>query len=303
MSIFGLLLLLAGAGLGAQPAARKPLPETAVLDRVDGRLFRADANTPAPTEFCPSGGTWLFELTREVKTRDYALPAGTRFVLLPSATLGQLLADVNDRAAPRYRLSARVTQYRGRNYLLPVYYLPLSKFRDQTPAPDERQPAAGDRASPESAGGPPLPDEPELKIPSEVLEQLQNQPPLRGPRRDTRTRPEPVPATPDRVLVNCVGRIESCRCAVAGAPLPAGSDQRAAVGPWVFVPYALGWNLSDLQYELLPSRALEEALQVRRQALDPIRFNVAGLVTEFRGRKYLLLQRAIVAYNYGNFGR
>jgi hypothetical protein len=34
-----------------------------------------------------------------------------------------------------------------------------------------------------------------------------------------------------------------------------------------------------------------------------MRFNVAGLVTEFQGRKYLLLQRAFVVYNYGNFGR
>ena len=32
--------------------------------------------------------------------------------------------------APRYRLSARVTLFRGKNYLFPTYYLPLSKFKD-----------------------------------------------------------------------------------------------------------------------------------------------------------------------------
>jgi hypothetical protein len=99
---FFALLLTAGAGLAAQPGARELLPETAVLDRVDGRLLHVDAND-----------TWLFELTMEVKTPEYRLAAGTRFVLLPSATLGRLVADVNDRVAPRYRLTARVTLYRG----------------------------------------------------------------------------------------------------------------------------------------------------------------------------------------------
>ncbi len=42
--LFVLLLLAAGAGFGAQPAARKLLPETAVLDRVDGKLLHVDAN-------------------------------------------------------------------------------------------------------------------------------------------------------------------------------------------------------------------------------------------------------------------
>ena len=117
------LLLAGGAAFGAQPVARRLLPETAVLDRVDGRLSHVDAND-----------TWLFELTAEVKTPDYQLPGGTRLVLLPSATLGRLVADVNDRFAPRYRLSARITLYRDKNYLFPTYFLPLSKFKnDKTP--------------------------------------------------------------------------------------------------------------------------------------------------------------------------
>jgi len=83
------LLLATGAVFAAQPAARKPLPETAVLDRVDGRLLHMDAND-----------TWLFELTTEVKTPDwdaqrtesrlcnqYRVASGTRFELLTSVTL------------------------------------------------------------------------------------------------------------------------------------------------------------------------------------------------------------------------
>jgi hypothetical protein len=287
---FVLALLFAGVGFGAQPAARKLLPETAILDRVDGKITHVDAND-----------TWLFELTQEVKTPDYTLPAGTRFVLLPSATLGRLAADVNDRAAPLYRLSARVTQYRGKNYLFPTYYLPLSKFKE------DGKPEGGGQKTEGSSVKPPS-GTPELVIPPEVLEQLKKQRPPRGPRRKTEP---PQPAAAERVLVDCVGLIESPRLAVLSPLLPVPSRQAplpnwqpTAVGArtgLVFVPYALGWNVSNIRYELLPSRALEEAVQTQTQALDPLRFNVAGLATEFQGKKYLLLQRAIIVYNYGNF--
>ncbi len=281
---FLVLLLTAGAVSAAQPAARKLLPETAVLDRVDGRLLHVDAND-----------TWLFELTMEAKTPEYRLAAGTRFVLLPSVTLGRLVADVNDRVAPRYRLSARVTLYRGKNYLFPTYYLPLSKFKE-SPEEGEQKPEAGKPGPPPEIRGP---NEPELAIPPEVLERLKKQRPLRGPRKGPEEERKPVPESAEQVLVDCVGRIESSQRS---------ADQRAQNAwvknpPYVFLPYALGWNVGDVRYELLPCTALEQALRQQRGALDPIRFNVAGLVTEFQGRKYLLLQRAIVVYNYGNFGR
>jgi hypothetical protein len=295
-SFFALLLLAAGAVLAAQPAARKLLPETAVLERVDGRLLHVDANEGPQTQNYVFGNpdTWLFELTMEVKTTEYRLPAGTRFVLLPSVTLGRLVTDVNDRLAPRYRLSARVTLYRGKNYLLPTYYLPLSKFKNDKTPEDGGQQAEDSTTNPPSAitsppaltgGRNPQSKEPELTIPPEILEKLKKQRPLRGPRRAAEAQTKPIPEAAEQVLVDCVGRIES------------------RAGRYVLVPYALGWNLSDVQYELLPCTALEEALRRQKGALDPIRFNVAGLVTEFQGKKYLLLQRAIVVYNYGNFGR
>jgi len=275
------LLLATGAAFAAQPAARKLLPETAVLDRVDGRLLHADAND-----------TWLFELTTEAKTPEYRLPAGTRFVLLPSGTLSQLVADVNDRVAPRYRLSARVTLYRGKNYLLPFYYLPLSKFKDDKSPEDGEQKTEGSGVNRKSKIENQKSEGSELVIPPEVLEHLKKERPLRGPRRSTETEKQPIPASSEQVLVDCVGRIENA---------PRSPERRAQ--NYIFVPYALGWNVSDVRYSLLPCAALEEALRRQKGTLDPIRFNVAGLVTEFQGKKYLLLQRVIVVYNYGNFGR
>lgn len=314
------LLLAAGTGFGAQPAAPKLLPETAILDRVDGRLVHVDAKEAAQARSFAFGSpdTWLFELTMEVKTPDYQLPAGTRLVLLPSATLGQLIADVNDRVAPRYRLSARVTRFREQNYLYPTYYLPLSKFKDDPSPQNGGQKIQDDGGDPPSAirkqatpdlGPGPQSDSPELAVPPEVLEQLKKQRPLRGPRKSVQAQPKPVQGS-ERVLANCVGRIESMQQPVVSSPLsapsgpsPTNNRQRRAENSWVFVPYALGWNLSDVRYELLPSAALEEALQKQARVVDPIRFNAAGLVAEFQGKKYLLLQRAAIVYNYGNFGR
>jgi hypothetical protein len=97
------------------------------------------------------------------------------------------------------------------------------------------------------------------------------------------------------MLVNRVGHIEAPdRGREAGGPLPACG---------YFTPYALGWSVSDTRYVLLPCAALEQAQQLQRSSMEPIRFNIAGLVTKFRGREYLLLQRAAPVYNYGNFGR
>jgi hypothetical protein len=42
-------------------------------------------------------------------------------------------------------------------------------------------------------------------------------------------------------------------------------------------------------------------LSRQRSSVEPIRFNIAGLVTEFKGRQYLLLQRAIRVHSHGNF--
>jgi len=289
-----ILLLAAGAGLGAQPAARKPLPETAVLDRADGRIVHMDAND-----------TWLFELTAEVKTPEYRLPAGTRFVLLPSGTLGRLIADVNDRFTPRYRLSARITLYRGKNYLFPTYCLPLSRFKDDKNPEDTGQKTEDGSSKQKSTISNQKPGEPELTIPPEVLEQLKKRRPPRGPRRRAEAAQTPTPEVLERVLADCVGRIQDGSVGSQPTRPPNRYAQNAWVKnpPYAFVPYALGWNIGDVRYELLPSTALEQALQMQKQSLDPMRLNVAGLVTEFKGKKYLLLQRAIIVYSYGNFGR
>ena len=68
-------------------------------------------------------------------------------MLLPSAILEQLIADVNDRSTPVYRLSAQVTRYQGANFLLATYFLPLSKFKSDE-KPEAARPEGGGAAMP-----------------------------------------------------------------------------------------------------------------------------------------------------------
>ena len=290
-----LVLRCAGAGLGAQPTATGPLPEATVLNDIDGQFFPLEAKN-----------AWGFELMADVQSDGRRLGAGTRLRLLPCAVLERLIADVNDRYTPRYRLSARVSQYEGTNYLLPTYFLPLSKFRGDGAAPDTGPAAQGEKPTRETILPP---SDPELTIPPEIIAKLKDRPPLRGPLRkptDSRTVTR-LDRPPDRMLVNQVGRIEAESVEASERtgtePPPQARFHAFTLPRFYFIPYALGWNVSPVRYELLPCSVLERVREMQRRSMQPLRFNVAGLVTEFQGRQYLLLQRATPVYNYGNFGR
>jgi len=276
----GMLLILwtaalAGAAERIEPLEFKPAswPEGTMLKSVDGSLARLDSND-----------LWCFEVARDVNEISPPVPKGTRLTLLPSALLEQLVVDVNDRHLPRYRLTAQVTQYRGKNFLWATYYVPLSRLKDANePAPVEPQAATSDAnevAADALAGA-------EMPIPEEIARRLRNRRAPRAAQRpgadDAHADQAPARAR-TRVLVDAVGFIEWQQ----GRP--------------VFVPDALGRNVARERYELLPCRALEQAERRLAGSREPMRLKVAGLVTQYRDTRYLLLQRVIRVYDYGNFG-
>ena len=112
---------------GAQPGPAKPLLDGTVLTGADGKLVPGGADD-----------RWFFELVADVNSISGPVTAGTRFELLPCTTLELLIADVNDRYTPTYRLSARVTRYEGKSFLFPTYYLPLSKSKSAGSADEEK---------------------------------------------------------------------------------------------------------------------------------------------------------------------
>ena len=74
-------------------------------------------------------------------------------------------------------------------------------------------------------------------------------------------------------------------------------------GEYVFEPDGLGRGVEKFAIELLPCQSLEDAIAQVRSEPNPVRFNVAGILTKYKDRQYLLLQKATRVYSYGNFGR
>ena len=259
------VLLLVATGVAARRNEPKVLREGIVLESVDGNLIGPDASD-----------AWHFELSADANSVEGKVAAGTRFELLPSVRLETLIADVNDRLDSTYRLTATVTRFKGQNFLFPSYYLPLSKLTSDQAEPNRPE-------SPEQIQGAERSGA-ELAIPPEVLEKLQGRT-APAVRRWTPTDPNAAPQRKKlgHVMVNWVGVITA-------------SNHRP-----VFLPYGFGWNVGEVYYKLLPCKTLEQVLQKQEAAVEPIRFNIVGLVTEFKGKKYLLLQRAIRVYSYGNF--
>jgi hypothetical protein len=74
-------------------------------------------------------------------------------------------------------------------------------------------------------------------------------------------------------------------------------------GGYVFEADALGRGVEKFTIKLLPCEKLEDAMTQVRSESNPVRFNVAGILTKYKGEQYLLLQKATRMYSYGNFGR
>jgi hypothetical protein len=70
-----------------------------------------------------------------------------------------------------------------------------------------------------------------------------------------------------------------------------------------FVLDSLGRDVRPVSLRLLPCEALE--LAEFKQAAIPVsvRFKIAGIVTKYKGEKYLLLHKATRVYGHGNFAR
>jgi hypothetical protein len=66
---------------------------------------------------------------------------------------------------------------------------------------------------------------------------------------------------------------------------------------------AIGRNIPQISFRLLPCEVLERAQKEQSIEPDPVRFKIAGILTQYKGEYYLLLQKAIQAYSHGNFGR
>ncbi|MFQ6036382.1 MAG: hypothetical protein ACE5NM_11150 [Sedimentisphaerales bacterium] len=292
VSAFFISVVSVTLGLSAGTTGKPLLPDGFVLRGVEGKLVRQDSNNG-----------WFFEFEPAVNDSKGRVSAGARLELLPSSALEQMAADANDRslapapvagaasatgAEANYRLWARLTKYKGRNFIFPIYFLPLRKAKQLQSLP-----------SPQNQEKPKLLVEPndELAIPEKILDKL------KARRTILRQQPERrIKVRQNFILANRTGFISSCVMRDAyRAEKNTQYDIRNT--RYVFVFDALGRNIQQTTVRLLPCQALELAEQRQSAEPDPIRFKIAGIVTEYKGERFLLLQRATRVYSYGNFGR
>jgi hypothetical protein len=248
--------------LAAGPERKITVRDGFVLAGVDGKVTKADSNEK-----------WLFEFDSDVSDNKSQVYAGANLELLPSATLEKMAADMGDRTTTSYRLWGKVTKYKDRNFIYPIYFLPLSKVEQtKQPIPQKSQQQQPQLTINE-------PDD-ALVLPQEIIAKLKTKKTFQPKQLQ-----KGLELKQDCILPERTGFITEKN------------------GKLVFELDALGKNIQKISFQLLPCQALERLQQTQTAEPDAIRFEIAGIVTKYKGRNYLLLQRAIRAYSHDNFGR
>ena len=210
---------------------------------------------------------WFFEFASDVNSGKCKISEGTKLQLLPSESLEMMTVDVKARGGADYRLWGKVTQYKSRNFIFAAYFLPVSKIKP--PKQQDKKPKVTINE----------PNDP-LAIPEDVIAKLSS----RRVVRPARLRKD-LKLKKDFVLVDRIGFLD-----YSGREIQ-------------FVLDSLGWNAGGVSFSLLGCVALERIERKQTGQLEPIRFKVVGIVTKFKGKDYLLLQRAVRLYSHQNFGR
>jgi hypothetical protein len=246
------------------PHSDKLLPDDYVFAGVDGKLIQT-----APDK-------WTFEFESAANIGGVEIKAGQTLEMLHSATLEKMAADAKEQTEPMFRLWAKVTKFEGKNYLFAVYYLSLRKT--DRPAEEKGQNEVNTVTQAVNA-----PND-VVNIPAEIVALLRQSEVLPTTEAQA-TRAEELQLKQDTIFANRAGRVS------------------VRNGDYVFEADALGRGVGKFTIKLLPCQKLEDAITQVRSESNPVRFNVAGILTKYKGEQYLLLQKATRMYSYGNFGR
>jgi len=310
-----LVFFISSKLLAAGPARQVPLREGFPLTGIDGKLTGPDSND-----------SWFFGFDSDVTDNKGLVKAGQRLKLLPSAALEKMTDDMKNRPTNDYRLWATVTNYNDTNFIFPIYFLPLTKPAAPAKKTEPSAPEVSLQTKPQITESPNStkaiaektpelqseltinePNDP-LKMPQEIIAKLQTR------RIATTEQPKQTPTAPNDVQQDSIPQTSQ----KIETPLQTKASQlkqdsiladRTALlstnddGQPVFVLDAIGRNLQQTPFRLLPCQALEYAQHKQSQEPDQLRFKIAGIVTNYKGQNFLLLQRAILIYSHQNFPR
>lgn len=268
LTILVLVFFISTAVIGAGVGSGNLLRDGFVLAGVNGKLV------PASNEQGLTGGDgneWLFEFDSEVSDGTGRIKAGEKIELLPSAALEKIIADAGKEAAGSYRLWGKVTKYRDKNFIFPVYFLAVGEtMQARSEQPQKRQQSEMRLTI----------NEPNdvLTLPDEIIARLQTRKIIQPQRLQ-----KGLELKTDCILADRTGFIRET------------GDETE------FVFDGLGRNVPGVSVKLSACEVLERAERRQLAEPEPVRFKVAGIVTRYKGENYLLLQRAIRVYSHGNF--
>jgi hypothetical protein len=287
--VFFTSILPIALGLRAANDRRTLLRDGFALTGIDGRLVIQDSNDENRNF---AADEWVFVFDSDLSNGKGLVKAGESLELLPSSTLEKMVTDANNDSNANYRLWGRVTQYKGKNFIFPTYFLLLSRVKRPELPTSQKSPQQENRL---------IINEPNdvLTIPKELIEKLSDRKKRiehttreqNGQKNEAEPGDKPKSKLQDFILAD--------RCGFIYWP-----EQKTAK-TWreaVFVPDALGRKKAKIILHLLPCQVLEQAQQTQSAEPDSLRFKIAGIVTRFKGKDYLLLQRATRVYSHGNFG-
>jgi hypothetical protein len=220
-------------------------------------------------------GKWFFEFDSEVSDDTGRIIAGSTVELLPSTALEKMTAEAQKRPDANYRLWGNVTKYKGSNFIFPLYFLPISaaesQARPEGSSTSQQQKTRININEPNDV----------LAIPEEIIGKLKTRRILRHEQLK-----EGMQLKQDFILADRTALL----------------DRRADGEPVVTLD-AIGRNIQQFSIRLLPCEVLERAQYEQSVEPDPVRFKIAGILTQYKGEYYLLLQKATRAYSHENFGR
>jgi len=320
----------AESGHGQGPTRQGLLRDGFALSGIDGKVSSTGfqpVNTAKPVPSEVEGMAvpqWFFELDLDVVDDRVVVRKGTSLQLLPSATLQRIINNMQIRPVGDYRLWGRITKYKGKNFIFPIYFLPLSKIK-QPQSEIQQEPNTQEQKPPDTTviekddsdfgelgrAGPNINDPNDiLAVPQEVIEKLRARrlEPAKLPDDYTGRETEPI-VQPARIEKRDSGWASAqTRPSQTFRQDTILADRTAFLvgqddGQFVFVLDALGRSAPKISLRLLPCEALELTEQRQSAELEQLTFKIAGIMTKYKDQNYLLLQRATKVYDHGNFAR
>ncbi|MHC4694203.1 MAG: hypothetical protein ACYS67_15785 [Planctomycetota bacterium] len=289
--VFVINVVAIASGFNLSKSRKILLRDGSVLTGADGTLVTGDNNEVKQS---PAPDRWFFEFESDFSVGKCLLKAGTRLELLPSSVLERMIADANNGSDNSYRIGGSITQYRGKNFIFPTYFLPLSKAKTPELSPSEKSTQQESR---------PKINEPNdvVTIPKELIDKLSD----RKRTIDHTISPENEEKIKTDITRKTKSKLkqDSILADRSGFIRQSSKNEQNSWRNVTFVPDALGRNKEKTSLGVLPCQALELAQRTQAAAPDTLRFKIAGIVTTFKGKKYLLLHRTTRLYSHGNFPR